>query len=340
MSMRSTPQSLRPAVVAAFLAVTASAATGIHPYPPGQVERLDPALDRLLAPGTALEQLADGFSWAEGPVWLDGAVLFSDVPRNTVYQWKPGSYGAGVFLHPSGSFSQDPGVSTEGSNGLAHDAQGRLLLCQHGARRIARYESGQFVSVAERYEGKRFNSPNDLAVRPNGDIYFTDPPYGLLGGDKSPQKEQPGHGIYRVSPDGKVTLLSDAIRFCNGIGFSPDGKVVYIGSTDPAAPKLYAFDVQADGTFAHLRVFFDPAALIKAGDKGGCDGLKVDREGNVWASGPGGLLIVSPSGRLLGRIKTHTGTANCAWGDDGGTLYITAQQYLLRIRTLTKGDGW
>jgi len=306
----------------------------------GMIERMDPAFDRLVAKDAKIEKLAEGFNWAEGPVWFEGAVLFSDVPENIVYRWKEGMTAAEIFLKPSGSLSPKPGVREQGSNGLALDAQGRLLLCQHGERQVARHEAGKFTTLAGRVDGKRFNSPNDLAVRRNGDIYFTDPSYGLDGGVKSPLRELDYNGVYRLAPDGKVTVLTKALNYPNGIAFSPDEKVLYVGVSDGPAPRVMAYDVQADGTLAGERIFFDALPSRSATTRGSCDGLKVDREGNVWTTGPGGVLVLSPAGKLLGRINTGQATANCGWGDDGGTLYITADMFLLRVKTLTKGAGW
>ena len=306
----------------------------------GRIERFEPAFDQLVAPGAAMEKVAEGFTWAEGPVWLDGAVLFSDVPQNAIYRWRPGEPAAEVWLKPSGQLTPAPGFREPGSNGLARDTKGRLLLCQHGERRIARFDNGKFTILADRFEGKRFNSPNDLALRKNGDIYFTDPPYGLEGIDKSPLKELPFHGVYRVKPDSKVTLLAKDILFPNGIAFSPDEKTLYVGSTDAKTPHVAAFDVQGDGSLANERMFFDAVPLMKDGLRGGCDGMKVDRDGNVWTTGPGGVLVVSPAGKLLGRLNTGVPTANCNWGEDGSVLYITANSLLLRLKTKTKGAGW
>lgn len=303
----------------------------------GRIERFDPALDALLAADAKLEQLAEGFTWSEGPLWLDGALVFSDVPENIAYRWRPGMAKAEIFLQPSGLLSPQPGFREPGSNGLARDAQGRLLLCQHGERRIARYENGAFTSLADRYDGRRFNSPNDLAVRRNGDIYFTDPSYGLEGINESSLKELPFNGVYRLGQDGVVTLLAKHLTFPNGIAFSPDESVLYVGVSDAKATRIVAFDLAADGTLRNERTFFDAQPLLKGDDKGLVDGLKLDREGNVWSSGPGGILVISRAGKLLGRLNTGRATANCNWGDDGGTLYITAHQFLLRIRTRTKG---
>ena len=178
-----------------------------------KIERFDPALDRLIAPDAVVEPLAEGFRWAEGPVWHDGGIVFSDVLANTAYRWRPGMRNAEVYLSPSGQLTPQPGFRETGSNGLARDPQGRLLLCQHGERRVARWDGGRFTVVADRFEGRRFNSPNDLAVRRGGDIYFTDPPYGLEGIDRSPLREIPFHGIYRVTPAGEVSLLTGESGF-------------------------------------------------------------------------------------------------------------------------------
>lgn len=326
---------------AALLAVVACrSAEDPAPGFSGRIERLDPAFDRLVAPEVRIEKLAEGFNWSEGPVWHDGAVLFSDVPENVIYRWKEGMTVAEVFLRPSGLLAPTPGFREPGSNGLARDRQGRLLVCQHGERRIARYESGRFTAVVERFEGRRFNSPNDLAVRRNGDIYFTDPPYGLEKLNDSPLKELPHNGVYRVSTEGRVTLLTKSLTFPNGIGFSPDERTLYVAVSDGRAPRIVAFDVGPDGSLAGERMFFDAQPLRGAGVRGSCDGLKVDREGNLWATGPGGVLVISPGGKLLGRLNTGQATGNCAWGDDGSVLYITADMFLLRVRTRTKGAGW
>lgn len=311
----------------------------------GAIERLDPAFDRLVAPGAQIEKLAEGFRWSEGPTWYDGGVVFSDVLANTAYRWKADAKtgavsGAEVFLRPSGLMKATPGFREKGSNGLTRDAQGRLVLAQHGERQIARWENGTFTTVADRYEGKRFNSPNDLAVRKSGEIYFTDPPYGLEKIADSPLRELPYAGVYRIGTDGQVTLLTKALNFPNGIGFSPDEKILYVAVSDGKAPRVMAYDVKADGTLGGERVFFDALPRRKPGVKGSCDGLKVDREGNVWATGPGGVLVLSPGGKLLGVINTNEPTGNCCWGDDGSTLYITANYFFVRVKTLTKGAGW
>jgi gluconolactonase len=316
-----------------------AAAESPHPFN-SRIERFDPAFDQLVAPDAAIEKLCEGFNWSEGPVWFDGALLFSDVPENVIYRWKPGATAADVFLKPSGLLTPRAGFREPGSNGLARDRQGRLLVCQHGEQRVARYEHDKFIGVADRYEGKRFSSPNDLAVRRNGDIYFTDPPYGLEKLNDSPLKELPFNGVYRVSGDGNVTLLSKSLTFPNGIAFSPDETRLYVGVSDNAAPRVVVYDVKPDGTLGAERTFFDAQPLRKPGVKGTCDGLKVDRSGNVWTTGPGGVLVISPAGKLLGRINTGEATSNCAWGEDGSSLFITADMFVLRVKTRTKGAGW
>ncbi|MFZ9748001.1 MAG: SMP-30/gluconolactonase/LRE family protein, partial [Opitutaceae bacterium] len=214
-----------------------------NPVFQGRIERLDPAFDALVAPGAAIEVLAEGFNWSEGPVWFEGALLFSDVPENVILRWAPGQRQAEVFLRPSGLLTPTPGFREPGSNGLARDAQGRLLVCQHGERRVARYEGGRWATLADRHEGRRFNSPNDLALRRNGDVYFTDPPYGLEKLNESPLKEQPHNGVYRVEPSGRVTLLTASLTFPNGIGFSPDERRLYVAVSDGRAPRIVAYDV-------------------------------------------------------------------------------------------------
>ena len=305
----------------------------------GKIERLDPALDELLAKDAVVEKLAQGFHWSEGPVWMPGNyLLFSDVPMNTIFKWDAQA-GVSVFLQPSGYTGTVPRGGEPGSNGLTHDKQGRLIACQHGDRRVARWEDGKFVAVANRFEGKRFSSPNDVVVKSNGDIYFTDPPYGLPKNIDDPTKEIPFQGVYRVSADGNVTLLTGEITRPNGLAFSPDEKVLYVASSDPLKAIWMSYPVKADGTLGAGRVFFDSTAMQK-GKKGLPDGMKIDQRGNLWATGPGGVLIISPEGKHLGTLATGEKTANCAWGDDGSTLYITADMYLCRVKTKTKGAGW
>lgn len=317
-----------------LLLATSLAAFAAEPVPEfqGSIEKLDPTLDALIAPNAKIELLAFGFNWSEGPVWRDGGIVFSDVPENTVFGWKEGDTAAKVVLKPSGSLSGEG----QGSNGLQVDAQGNLILCQHGERRIARLEKdGTFTSLADKYEGKRFNSPNDLVIAKSGTIFFTDPPYGLKKGEAP---ELPQHGIYSVTPAGKVSLVISDIRFPNGIALSPDQKTLYIAVSDPKNTRVMAYDLQDDGSAKNGRVFFNAQPLKSAERKGGCDGMKVDASGNIWTTGPGGVLIISKDGKHLGSILTGQATANCAFGGaDHNTLYITADMFLLRVKTLTAG---
>jgi gluconolactonase len=312
----------------------------------GSIERLDPRLEALIPPDAKMEVLAEGFDWSEGPVWVrsGGYLLFSDIPPNRVMKWKPGE-GVSLYLHPSGYTGSRPRTGEPGSNGLLLDPQGRLVLCQHGDRRVARMDAPldrpapRFVTLADRYQGKRFNSPNDAVYHSNGALYFTDPPYGLEKLMEDPAKELDFQGVYRLAPNGEVTLLTRELSRPNGIAFSPDEKTLYVANSDPQRAIWMAFDVKPDGTLGHGRVFFDATKWVPS-RKGLPDGLKVDARGNLFATGPGGVLVFAPDGTHLGTLRTGEATANCAWGDDGSTLYITADMYLLRIRTSTRGKGF
>ena len=306
----------------------------------GRIDRLDPALDSIIAPDAIVEKLADGFEWAEGPVWRASGryVLFSDVPRNTIYKWQEGA-GLSVFLRPAGFVGVNPPGRELGSNGLTFDANDSLVMADHGNRQIARLNDVKFTktTLADRYLGKRLNSPNDLAYRSNGDLYFTDPPFGLRSLDADSAKELRHNGAYRLTPTGDLTLLNADLGFPNGIAFSPDERTLYVSNADAKKPIWMAFDVRADGSLDAGRVLFDAIELVRAGGTGVPDGMKVDRAGNLLATGPGGVLILSPGGKHLGTIVTGQPTANCAFGDDGSTLYITANNQLLRVRLRTRG---
>jgi gluconolactonase len=307
----------------------------------GKVVRLDPRIDKLIPVDAKIEVLSSGFDWSEGPVWIKngGFLLFSDIPRNSVMKWKEGE-GISVWLKPSGYTGQEPYGREPGSNGLAVDAQGRLISCEHGDRRISRLEpSGGKRTLADNYMGKRLNSPNDLVVKSNGDIYFTDPPYGLPKGWDDPRRELDFCGVYLLSTDGKLTLLTKELVRPNGIALSPDEKTLYVAQSDGKRPIWMAFPVKPDGTVDAGRVFADASDMIGK-LPGGPDGMKVDKAGNLWVTAPGGVHVYSPDGKRLGWIETNERTANCAWGDDGSTLYMTADMYLCRIRTTAKGIGW
>lgn len=335
---------LFPLVSVAIFALAVAAGSGADPkkmYPTfGSIERKDPRFDKLIPKDAKIEKLAGGFKWTEGPVWVDSGkyLLFSDIPPNVIDKWKEGE-GVTVFLKPAGYEGKDSKLKEGGTNGLTLDSQGRLVACDHGERRVYRLENGKKITLADKYMGKRLNSPNDLTYKSNGDLYFTDPPYGLMtqGKEGFPGKELDFQGIYRLGKDGKLTLLNKEMSRPNGIAFSPDEKTLYVANSDPDKAVWMAFPVQDDGTLGKGKVFFDAASFVKSKKKGLPDGMKVDLAGNVFATGPGGVFVFSPDGTLLGILDTDEPTANCAWGDDGSTLYICANDKLARIKTSTKG---
>ncbi len=322
--------------------VSSAAAKPAPHYPTlGSIERLDPALDALIAPDAKIEKLAEGFTWSEGPVWTTeggGALLFSDVPKNVVLRWKEGE-GVTDYLRPGGYTGKVPRGGNLGPNGLIFDGAGHLLVCQHGDRRVARLEADRsFATVTGSFDGKRLNSPNDVVVRSNGDLYFTDPPYGFEGDDGavSGKRETSWAGVYRRTADGTVKLLTKELARPNGIAFSPDEKVLYVSNSDPERAIWMAYDVTADGGIANGRVFHDATPLVKAGKQGLPDGMKIDEHGNLFATGPGGVFIFTPKGKQLGLIVTGERTANVAFGGDGTVLYMTAHDKLCRVQLKTK----
>ena len=308
--------------------------------PPGDPD----AFHALVPVGTEAEVLADGFSWSEGPVWrpAEGDLLFSDVPENTVYRWAEGD-GLSVYLRPaSRAFgSETPGET--GSNGLILDAEGRLLLAGHGSRAVTRLDPGSFVQdvLADRYDGRRFNSPNDLVRAPSGALYVTDPPYGLAGQDRSPEKEQPVNGVYRLDPDGTVTLLIDDLRRPNGVILSPDGRTLIVANSDPERAIWRTYSVRADGSLGEGTELFDATAWVAEGRPGLPDGMAMAADGTLFATGPGGVLVFSAAGVYLGTIETETPTANVTFGGaDGRTLFLTSASRLLRVPVVPRGLGW
>ena len=307
----------------------------------GSIVVLDPQLKQILSPAARIEQLAEGMQWGEGPVWIrqGGYLLFSDVPRDTVYKWKEGA-GLTVHLKPEDFTKALHNAGRSGPNGLLLDSQRRLVVCLEGDRQLARLEAdGSFTSIAGYYKDRRLNSPNDAVYRRNGDLYFTDPPYGLEKKNEDPRKELVQNGVYRVTRGGEIQLLVKDLTFPNGIAFSPDEKTLYVAVSDPARPVIMAYEVKTDGTVANDREFFNATELAKSGP-GLPDGLKVDNKGNVFATGPGGVLVLSPKGKHLGTLVTGQATANCAWGDDGSVLYLTSGKTLSRVKTLSRGAGF
>ena len=300
----------------------------------GTIERLDPAFDELVPPDAVIERLADGFGFVEGPVWVERGgpfLLFSDIPQNRIVKWTPAGEVTD-FLAPvyEGEYEQGRLV---GSNGITIDPDGHVVFTEHFNGRISRVDTeGNRSVVVDNYEGQRLNSPNDLAYKSDGSLYFTDPPYGL---PQPEAKELDVNGIYRLTPDGTLTRLADQPG-PNGIAFSPDESRLYVA--DSTSQLWMVYDVAADGTLSEGQVLLDASGVDAPG---AADGLKVDERGNLWATGPAGVWVVSADGRHLGTIEAAEVPANVAWGDaDGRTLYMTARTGLYRIRVSVAGAGW
>lgn len=316
----------------------ASVLAANHPWPEQPVQMLQPEMQQVISPQAELEQLADGFQWAEGPVAepATGDILFSDVPKNTVYRWNE-EQGLTVYLQPSGytGLFADNNLQ-EGSNGLIFNRDNQLVLAQHGDRRLSVLQSvgsetPQYKTLVTRYNGKLLNSPNDVVQHSSGDYYFTDPPYGLKGADSSEQKQQSVNGIYRLHSNGQLTLLAENLTRPNGLAFSPDEKWLYVANSDPDAAQWWRYPVTPDGTVGKGELFFDATTATKTAS-GLPDGLKILPSGILLATGPGGVWLLSPDGKHLGTIQTGVAAANVALSRDNNWLYITASRYLLRIK--------
>jgi gluconolactonase len=305
----------------------------------GKIERKDARFDQLLPKDSKIVKLAEGFKWTEGPVWVpeQKCVLFSDIPNNVVNKYTPGQ-GVQPFLKPAGYTGAKERGGEPGSNGLVLDPQGRLTLCEHGDRRVTRVEKdGKKTVLADKFEGKRFNSPNDLIFKSNGDLYFTDPPYGLVKNWDDPARELDFCGVYRLTKEGKLTLLTKEMTRPNGIAFSSDEKTLFVANSDPQKAVWMAFEVKDDGTLGKSRVFCDATSWV--GKKPGLpDGMKIDVRGNLFATGPGGVWVFTPDGTHLGNIDPGVPTANCCFGgEDGSVLYLAANNWLCSVQTSTKG---
>jgi len=317
---------------------------GVLDSSPVKVDRLDPAIDRIVPAGANLERIATGFTWVEGPVWDSGSLFFAEIPSNSIRRWTPGA-GASIFLQPSGYKGSAPyGGREPGTNGMTLDARGRLTVAGHAQRDVFRFESldpkGPITILADSYQGKRLSSPNDLVYRSDGSLYFTDPPYGLRWqNDFDPEKELKVNGVYRIpralaqkpgAPPASADLqllISDLPR-PNGIAFSPDEKYLYVDNTEPK--KIWMrYRVQPDGSLTEPRLLFDATSDRRPGAP---DGMKVDVEGNIYSAGPGGVWIISPEGKALGTLVMPERVSNVAWGEaDRKTLYITASSSVYRV---------
>ncbi len=305
----------------------------------GRIDRFDASLDALIAPSAAVELLDVGFAWPEGPVWdaQGSCLLFSDIPRNVIYRWTEDG-GAAAWMQPSGYTGIAYYGKEPGSNGLTFDSDGRLLACEHGDRRVSRLERrGGKVTVVDSYRGKRLNSPNDLVLSAGGDLYFTDPAYGLHRRYEDPRRELPFCGVYLVRAGTReAVLVNDEFENPNGLAFAPGERSIYLTQSNPGAAFVLRYPLRGDGTFGPGSLVRDFTGRTSDGP-GLPDGIKVDRAGNIFTTGPAGVWVLRPDGSVLGRIVTGCRVANLCWGDDGSTLYLCSDDYLCRIRTRTEG---
>lgn len=300
-----------------------------------KIESLDPDFNNFIAPDAQLEVLASGFTWSEGPLWIESlqSLIFSDVPENTIYRWDTQTDSLSIYLTPSGYTGSVPRQGEEGSNGLALDLDGNLVLCQHGNRQLALMASPlsdpqpEFLPLIDNYENKALNSPNDVAISSTGAYFFTDPPYGL----ENPEQTDLGFfGVYRLSPEGDITLLIDSLSRPNGITLSPDESTLYVAVSDPERARYYAYQLNENQEIVSGRVLLDVTNIGKQ-RKGLPDGMKVHSSGNLFATGPGGVLVITPEGKHLGTVLTGFATANCAFDSNEQYLYMTAHEHLMRV---------
>jgi gluconolactonase len=304
----------------------------------GIIERVDSSINNIISPGAQAEIISEGYDWSEGPVWIEShkMLLFSDVPRDTIFKWTEENRKE-VYLTPSGYSDTVKRGGEMGSNGLLLDKDGSLVLCQHGNRQLARMDApldkpaAKYIPLAKSYKGKKFNSPNDAVYNSNGELFFTDPPYGLEKQTDDPKKEIPFQGVYKVKTTGEVVLITDSLTRPNGIAFLPGEKTLIVANSDPAKPNWYAFDVGDNDVFTNARIFYSAAGSDKSLN-GLPDGLKIDKNGNVFATGPGGIWIFNSAGKLLGKLKLPDASSNCAFSPDEKTLYITNDMYVLRLK--------
>ena len=302
----------------------------------GSVERLSPEINNLIEKNARIEILANGFEWSEGPVWSSqlNSVLFSDVPENVIYSWNEDK-GLGIFTRPIGYSGEVPNLKKAGTNGLTIDADGNLLICMHGDRKITKLEklnTNKKATVVNSFDGNLLNSPNDLVYDSKGNLYFTDPPYGLLEGDDDKLKEIPFNGVYKLSPNGDIEALIKNLTRPNGISISNDEKTLYVANSDNSNAIIMEYELSEFGV-KNPQIFFDGNELARK-DIGLFDGLKVHPTGNVFATGPGGVLVIKENGDHIGTIRTEVKTANCAFDENFQYLYMTSDMYLTRIKLL------
>ena len=314
------------------------------PLTVGGITYLDSSLLPLLPRGTTIDIIGSGYQHIEGPLWIkDSAMLlFSDTKGSVINRWQEGK-GTTKFLQNIGFTGRLPYGEEAGSNGLTLNQNGELIVCEHGDRRLALFPlNGKYglQTLTDNYEGKRYNSPNDVVMRSDGAIYFSDPPYGLPLKEKDGTKETKSNGVYLLTKEGSVKLLIDSLQYPNGLAFTPDEKQLYVAVSDSVHPHILTYDVKKDGTLSNGKLFFDASLLPREDGMQRTDGLKIDTAGNVWSSGPGGLLIINKEGKLLGIIHTGEIIANCAWGSDGSILYITGNTFLYRVKTSSQGNGF
>lgn len=301
------------------------------------LQQFDPQFRSVVSKNAKAKILADGFLWSEGPVWVEQykMFLFSDVKKNVIYKWTADK-GKEIYLSPSGYTGKVPRGGELGSNGLGLNLKGQLVICQDGDRVVSIMNAPldkpkpKFIKIATGYAGKKFDSPNDLAFLSNGDIYFTDPPYGLEKNVDDPLKEAPYQGVYRISANGRVTLLTDTLTRPNGIAFFPGGKTMLIANSDPKKPYWYAYDLDKKGLLTNGRIFYNAMAASKTA-AGMPDGMKIDRQGHVFATGPGGIWVFNRSGKLLGKMLINDLASNCSLSADEKTLYVTSNHRVLKI---------
>ncbi len=301
----------------------------------GEVTFLKNGMDKIVSKDAKIEKIADGFSFTEGPLWhKEGYLLFSDIPANTIFKYIP-EEGVSIYLKNSGFVGTDIESTGPGSNGLTFDKSGNLIICQHGARQILKYDrAGNFVPLARQFSGKRLNSPNDVVVKSEGAIYFTDPPWGLPKNMEDSAKELSFQGVFRIR-NGNLELMDGDLKLPNGLAFSPDEKYLYVDDMDGDRKLYYRYDVDETGNLSNRTLFFD---ATKIAGEGGPDGIKVDKKGNCYFTGPGGVLVVNAKGEHLGTISPPEHPANIGWGGkDGKTLFMTCQTGLYSIELKNEG---